>query len=288
MDLKKLATLLLSYSLILSLSFGQQKDEINNLLGGVVSIVFIIVFIIILLFLGGVIKKPSGGMLRFLIFFIILVVVLFVIPMFVPYPQYSEVPENFKIVPLPSYAAQVFIMLGLPEEWMYVPAIIYLFILPFTAIYTLVWAFLQSIGIFTSTASSVNRILAFIVAFLTIPMGWFVKLVWLLFSFMGAWSVVIFVATFIIGVFFRGFGVAKKEYSLTLQTYENVGKDLLAQISELQKRVEELNSTDIEREVNRLAERFGGLYPKLKDLAAQVLKEPTVEGKRKAVKEFKL
>jgi len=289
MDLKRLGALFLFYSLLISLSFGQQTAEINNLIGGAVSLIFILAFIVILLVLGGIIKKPSGRSIPgFLIFFIILIIVLFVIPMFIPYPQHLEVPGNFKIAPLPSYAAKVFIMLGLPEDWVFVPAIIYLFILPFAAIYTLVWAFLQSIGIFTNVSSNVNRVLAFIVTFLTIPMGWFVKLVWVLFSFMGAWSVVVFVATFIIGVFFRGFGVAKREYSLALKTYESVGKDLEAQISELQKKVEELNSADIEREVNRLAEKYGGLYPKVKDLAAQVVKEPTVEGKRKAVKEFKL
>ena len=239
--------------------------------------------------MGGVIKKPSGGRMQgFLIFFIALIVVLFVIPMFIPYPQYLEVPENFKVAPLPSYAAQVFIMLGLPQEWMFVPAIIYLFILPFAAIYTLVWAFLQSIGIFTNVPSNVNRILAFIVTFLTIPMGWFVKLVWVLFSFMGAWSVVVFVATFIIGVFFRGFGVARREYSLALKTYESVGKELEDQILELQKKVDELNSADIEREVNRLAEKYGGLYPKVKDLAAQVLQASDVNSKRNVVKNFKL
>jgi len=289
MDTKRFGALILFYSLLLSLAFAQSANDFNSLIGGLVSVVFIVIFVIILLILGGVIKKPGGGGISgFLILFIALIIALFVIPMFVPYPQYLEVPANFKIVPLPSYAAQVFMMLGLPEEWMYVPAIIYLFILPFAAIYTLVWAFLQSLGIFTNVPSSVNRILAFIVAFLTIPFGWFVKLVWVLFSFMGAWSVVIFVATFVIGVFFRGFGVARKEYVQALKSYENVGKELQSKLNELQKRVDELSSEDIEREVNRLSEKYGGIYPKIKDLAAQVLQAQDVNSKRKVVKEFKL
>ena len=190
---------------------AQDKSDFNGLIGGIASVIFIIIFIIILLALGGVLKRPSVGIPGFLILFVILVVALFIIPMFVPYPQYLEIPESFKIVPLPSYVAGVFQMLGLPSEWMYVPAIIYLFILPFAAIYTLVWAFLQSLGIFTNVPSSVNRVLAFIIAFLTIPMGWFVKLVWVLFSFMGAWGVVIFVATFLVGVFFRGLTISRRE-----------------------------------------------------------------------------
>ncbi|MGC9200450.1 MAG: hypothetical protein ACP5F8_00590, partial [Candidatus Aenigmatarchaeota archaeon] len=90
------------------------------------------------------------------------------------------------------------------------------------------------------------------------------------------------------GLFFRGYGIARKEYALTLKTYESVGKELSDMLSELQKRVGELSSSDIEREVSRLAEKYGGLYPKIKDLAAQVLQASDVNGKRKAVKEFKL
>jgi membrane protein YdbS with pleckstrin-like domain len=190
---------------------AQDKSDFNSLIGSIASVIFIVIFVIILLVLGGVLKRPGVGIPGFLILFIILVIALFIVPMFVPYPHYLEIPENFKIAPLPSYAAQAFQMLGLPSEWMYVPAIIYLFILPFAAIYTLVWAFLQSLGIFTNVPSSVNRVLAFIITFLTIPMGWFVKLVWVLFSFMGAWSVVIFVATFLLGVFFRGLTIPRRE-----------------------------------------------------------------------------
>jgi len=263
-------------------------NTVINIISQLSGIIFIIIFIFILLIIGGVIKRPSGRFSWSLILFLSLIVLLFILPQFVPFPAYLEVPASFKVYPLPSYASAVFEMLGLPSDWMYVPAIIYLFILPFAAIYTLAWAFLQSLEIFTNVSSSVNRVLAFIIAFLTIPIGWFTKIVLVLFSFMGVWSVVIFTATFIVGLFFRGYGIARKEYALTLKTYESVGKELSDRLSELQKRVDELSSSDIEREVSRLAERYGGLYPKLKDLAAQVLQASDVDGKRKAVKEFKL
>jgi len=208
----KILDLLLFYLVLFSVVAAQDKNNFNSLMGGITSVIFIVVFIIILLAVGGVLKRPSVGIPGFLILFIILVITLFIIPVFVPYPRYLEIPENFKMAPLPSYATQAFIMLGLPSDWMYVPAIIYLFILPFAAIYTLVWAFLQSLGIFSNVSSSINRVLAFIIAFLTIPMGWFVKLVWVLFSFMGASSVVIFVATFVVGIFFRGLAISGREF----------------------------------------------------------------------------
>jgi hypothetical protein len=242
MEVKKIALIFSFYFLILSLSLaildlgnGGTRGGITDIISTIIPIVFILVFILILLAVGGVIKLGGRGIPWFLILFVIVIIVLFILPSFVSYPQYLTIPENFKIAPLPSYASQILMMLGLPQEWMYVPAIIYLFILPFAAIYTLVWAFLQSLGIFTNVPSSVNRILAFIIAFLTIPFGWFVKLVWVLFSFMGAWSVVIFVATFVIGVFFKGLSISKREYEeyrkFALQSKkeaQNIIKDLEA------------------------------------------------------------
>jgi hypothetical protein len=241
MEVKKIGLMFSFYFLILSLSLAQIDGGggigggITDIISTIIPIVFILVFILILLAVGGVIKLGGRGIPWFLILFVIVIIILFILPSFISYPQYLTIPENFKIAPLPSYASQILIMLGLPKEWMYVPAIIYLFILPFAAIYALVWAFLQSLVIFNNVPSSVNRVLAFIVAFLTIPFGWFVKLVWVLFSFMGAWSVVIFVATFVIGVFFKGLSISTREYEeyrkFALQSKkeaQNIIKDLEA------------------------------------------------------------
>jgi len=284
---KRFGALILFYSLLFSLAFAQSANDFNSLIGGLVSVVFIVIFVIILLILGGVIKKPTGGGIPgFLIMFIVLVILLFVIPMFVPYPQYLEVPANFKIIPLPSYAAQIFMMLGLPEEWMYVPAIIYLFILPFAAIYTLVWAFLQSLLIFTNVPSSVNRVLAFIVAFLTIPFGWFVKIVWVLFSFMGAWSVVIFVATFVIGVFFRGYGKVEEE------RYALMGKKWRSEARRrLNNALNDINNKQAGGAINEInaALNFSGFHPdyyKQLDNAKNLLnqQQPDWKGAEDAIK----
>jgi hypothetical protein len=291
MDAKKFAAIFSFYSLLLTMALAQGINiDFNKLISDLIPVIFILVFILILLAVGGVIKRPrAGAPWGFLTLFIILVIILFVVPFFIPYPQYLSVPDSLKQGgKLPPLASQVLVMLGLPEDWTYIPAIIYLFILPFAAIYTLVWAFLQSLGIFTNVPSSVNRILAFIIAFLTIPFGWFVKLVWILFSFMGAWSVVIFVVTFIVGVFFRGFGVARREYALALKTYESIHKELLDKLTELKKRVGGLGAEDIDREIGRLAEKYGSLYPSLKKLNADVLAAPTVEAKRQVVQQFTL
>jgi len=190
-------------------------DFLYGILIQYIGIIFILIFIVIFLFIGGVIHLPSsgGGSIVVLIIFAILLILAFSFPQFITFPDYvKEVPASFKYWPLPGPAAQGLQLIGLPIEWAYVPAILYLFVLPFAAIYTLFWAFLTTLQIFPSQRG-VNRILALIVAFITIPVGWFTKMVWALFAFMGGWSVAVFAVMFIAGIFFRGAGVVGKQYA---------------------------------------------------------------------------
>jgi len=178
----------------------------------VVAILFVFLFVFFLLLIGGAIPKLSSGFPLGLIAFLILIALAFILPQFVTFPDYMKVvPDSFKYWKLPDAAIEALQLIALPAEWGYVPAIIYLFILPFAAIYTLVWAFLQLLNIFPQ--SQVNKMLALIITFLTIPMGAFVKMVWVLFGFMGGWSVAIFAITFIVGILFRGGAIATKEIS---------------------------------------------------------------------------
>jgi hypothetical protein len=221
-----LATFLIFTLLLANTAFAQQQQPIfgigtidltstlGTILTDYIGIIFIIVFIVLLLIIGGVIHFPStgGGSILALIIFAVLLILAFVFPQFISFPDYLKtVPDNYKIWRLPGPAVQVITMMGLPAEWGYVPAIIYLFILPFAAIYTLFWAFLTSLRLFQQP--NVNRILSLIVAFLTIPIGWFTRMVWALFAFMGAWSVAVFAAVFIAGIFFRGAGIVGKEFA---------------------------------------------------------------------------
>ncbi|MEM5855682.1 MAG: hypothetical protein QXG39_07840 [Candidatus Aenigmatarchaeota archaeon] len=211
---KKIFSFLMFLFLLTNSVFAQDLvSQIISILPQFVGVIFILIFILLLLAVGGVLPKPTGRLPIGVIFFLILVVLLFIIPQFVKFPDYMVIPEDFKkeTWKLPPGSEKALSLIGLPEDWAYVPAIIYLFILPFAAIYTLVWAFLTSIKVFEG-AANVNRILAFIISFITIPLGWFVKIVWVLFSFMGIWSIVIFAATFILGIFFKGYGISAGEY----------------------------------------------------------------------------
>jgi hypothetical protein len=210
---KELISLLILLVLLAGPTFAQDiLTTISSILTPFIGVIFILIFILILLAVGGVLPKPKGRLPFGLIAFFVLIILLFIIPQFIEYPQYLEVPESFKYWELPPAAKDALQLIGLPREWGWVPAILYLFVLPFAAIYTLVWAFLWSLEIFPKNLSNVNRILALIITFMTIPIGWFTKIVWVLFSFMGIWSVVIFAAVFILGVFFKGFGITSEQY----------------------------------------------------------------------------
>jgi low affinity Fe/Cu permease len=188
-----------------------------------IGIIFIIIFVIVLLIIGGVWRPSFGGSFASIIIFIIAIAILFFLPQFITFPDYMKVvPASFKYWELPGPAKDAMQLIGLPREWGYIPAIIYLFILPFTAIFALFWAFLDTLGIIPQ--ANVKRILALIVAFMTIPMGYFVKMVWVLFAFMGMWSVVVFAAIFILGIFFRGAGIVAREYSV-FKTFSGLKKD---------------------------------------------------------------
>ena len=261
---KYLLTILIALLLFLQPVFAQAN---SNFWSGIYSVVFIIVFILILLAVGGVLHFPSmgtsGHWLSVIIFFIIVFILPYVFTTYLSdyFPSYYTVPDNFKIYPLPSYASQALEAIGLPSDWMYVPAIIYLFILPFAGIYVLVWAFLIELKIFSN--KNVNRLLALIITFMTIPIGWFTKVVILMFAGIGIWSLVIFVAAFVLGILFRGASVARKEYATytTYATYQKQANDF--------KKYTDKVLTDLK---NRgvPAEKISGLEAAAKQLLADV------------------
>jgi len=256
-----LATFFLSSLLLANIALAQVTAEsiwntILSLLLQYVGIIFILIFILILLIISGVIKPSLGGFSPSLIIFLVLIILAFVLPQFITFPDYvKEVPDSFKAWKFPPGSEKALSLIGLPETWAYVPAIIYLFILPFAAIYTLFWAFLVTLAIFPQP--NVNRMLALIVAFLTIPMGWFIKMVWALFSFMGIWSVAVFAVTFIAGIFFKGAGVVAREhaeFTKYVGTRAQTLKTIRNQLETLVKK--QADAVTIERTIGGLMESF--------------------------------
>lgn len=264
---------LILYLLIVSLitiPFGLSQDQnanawqsVERIIAPFASTIFIGIFILILLVVAGVRPKLKPGLPSLtIIALLILIFLAFILPQFVPYPAYISVPDNFKLKPLPSFVSNFFIFLGLPEEWMYLPAIIYLFILPFAGIYAVVWVFLSSLNFLfpAQQQTKVVRFLALIITFLTIPMGWFVKMVWVLFSFMGAWSIALFAVTFVVGSLFRGAGIVQrqayelKKYTLSIR---RVYDDVIKRLNE----AKNLPLQQLQAEVNAILNLYGAQLP---------------------------
>jgi hypothetical protein len=95
---------------------------------------------------------------------------------------------------------------------------------------------------------------------LTIPVGVFVKMVWLLFSVMGAWSVAVFAIVFIAGIFLRGTQVVTKEYV----AYKQLVDVRKARLKDAAKTIEALKEADLEtitRTAPLITERFADVIP---------------------------
>jgi hypothetical protein len=263
------------------------QADLGAIITDLFGVIFIIAFIIVLLAIGGVLKMPTGvghwgGI-------IILLILIFVVPYILVtyfsqyFPSYAQIPESFKFYELKEPAPTILRMFGLPSEWSYVPAIIYLFILPFAGIYVIVWAFLTMLGIFPQP--NVNRVLAFLITFLTIPVGVFVKMVWLLFSVMGAWSVAVFAITFIAGIFLRGAKVVGKEY-VELKKLVDVRR---ARLKDAAKEIETLKEADLET-IKRVAplilQRFADVIPAtVEGLLSTAATATQVEAARAAIRQ---
>lgn len=112
-----------------------------------------------------------------------------------------RVPPHMQTTPITGVLKGVLSLLGLPDDWLYFPAIFYLFIVPFVGIFAIVFGFLREINIFR-TATNLNWVIALMIAISIIPLGVFVRIVNVLFATMGIYSTFIFAALFFLGVIY--------------------------------------------------------------------------------------
>jgi uncharacterized membrane protein len=195
---------------------GDVFQNISNILVEFSGVIFIIAFVIILLLIAGVFPKTRiGGIPWGTIGLLIAILIVMIVPFFIDLDwltnAFKPKIEAYKQWQLPEAAANVLTMLGLPPEWMYVPAILYFFILPFAAVFALVYAFLASLNIFTNVSANVNRLLAFIIALMTIPTGILARTTMVMFVFLDIWTLGVFFVTFVVGVFYRGATLVQRE-----------------------------------------------------------------------------
>ncbi|MBI2547568.1 MAG: hypothetical protein HYW23_03930 [Candidatus Aenigmarchaeota archaeon] len=100
---------------------------------------------------------------------------------------------------LPEPLQQLLTGLNVPLEWQYIPAIFYLFAVPFFSIMIITYGFLSQLNIFQFN-NFINWILAFFMTFLTLPFNLFVRIVYAMLAAMGMYGVFAFGALFVLGV----------------------------------------------------------------------------------------
>jgi hypothetical protein len=224
---KSLILFLAFLLLIREVAIAQDVAQtISNILAQFSGVIFIVAFVIILLLIAGVFPARGFGIPWGSIALLIAILIVMIVPFFIDLDWLTNAfrpkIEAYKQWQLPEAAASVLTMLGLPQEWMYVPAIIYFFILPFAAVFALVYAFLASLNIFTNVSANVNRLLAFIITLMTIPSGILARMTMVMFVFLGVWTLGVFVVTFVAGVFYRGGAIVRRERL----TYKAIGGPL--------------------------------------------------------------
>ncbi|MEM0243473.1 MAG: hypothetical protein QXT34_03460 [Candidatus Aenigmatarchaeota archaeon] len=240
---------------------------------GIIVVVVILSIVLILLYLGGVLKFRGGfGWLPILLYSV-LIITIFLLPILQRFGYVKIFPDNpeelfrreefkgFKIYQLPQPVCKVLSSLNISESIScYMPALLYFFILPFAAIYVITWAFLKQLKIFEGVGRPIEALIAFIITFMTLPMGIFILLVASWFSILGAFSVAIFVAMFLAGAFFRGYGFIKAEkYSIELKILAQKAKEARQKFEELLKKVDALPLEEIKNKLKNLREEYEGL-----------------------------
>ncbi|MEM5790432.1 MAG: hypothetical protein QXP77_00010 [Candidatus Aenigmatarchaeota archaeon] len=123
--------------------------------------------------------------------FIIVAVVVFIIFLYAAsvYPYGAEIPPEFKAHELPEWAKRIFTIIGIPSDWLFFPAMIYLFFIPLFGICAILIGFLSAIGIFSDR---VNFVIALVIAFSLIPLGYFTRIASAMFATLGLYSVLAF------------------------------------------------------------------------------------------------
>lgn len=295
MEAKKnllLLLMLVAFPIALSQSF-------NEIIQTIIAIAIILAIVIVLMYLGGVLpKKRISGIPLGIILYSLLIIIVFVIPVlqrvgiikifpdtideaFQANPAFAEsYQKSFMLQKLPSPVCSVFKYLAVDERIAcYMPAFLYFFLLPFAALFAITWAFLRQLNIFENVGKDISALLAFIIAFMTLPMGVFIIMVSIWFSFLGAFSIAVFVVMFLAGLFFRGYGYVGEKYHEA--TYKTGLQALARRIREARGRLETLKNLANQLSLDEIKKQLKDLLRAYHDLDAVVseLKSDTdIEG----------
>jgi len=203
----------------------------------------------------------------FLIFFIFLVLI-----------TSAKAQEYGELWSLEYFWTQVF---GLPAEWL--PSqnlrnFIFNFMVPFLALFTILLGILRQIRIFWRTPA-IEIVIAFAMAFLTLPSKIFIILVSLTLAFAGIWGYLMFLFMFIGGSLFyslyfvrrwRGRADIYKHFRSSMTHLSNEEKILSEQIADLYQQLSQAKDPKemdrINKKIKNLKERLDLVREKMRNL----------------------
>ena len=164
---------------------------------------------------------------------------------------HSVFAQNFDISTITDVATNVF---GIPSEWLTVQKLIFNVIIPFLALMAVCLGMLKQLRIFPR-AREVEFLLAFLMAFSTLPLKWFVTFVTWSLGAMGVWAYIIFFVLFMFGSLL--FGITRGrgyvgELQASLSFYNQINDELKI-IREKRRQLEEKGpGTNVDSYVNEM------------------------------------
>jgi hypothetical protein len=125
------------------------------------------------------------------------IIIIFMIVSVATPPKQFSLPPSWRATKIPAPFDSILRTIGVPDQWLWTPGFIYLFVVPLVGILLIVYGFLDAMQIFNV---NVNFLLALVIAFATIPFGILTKTVIYMFALMGTYSTGAFTFLFIFGV----------------------------------------------------------------------------------------
>lgn len=165
---------------------------------------------------------------------------------------------------------------GIPSEWLVVPTVIYNLIIPFIAIFAIALGFLRQIRIFANSPN-IEMVLAFAMAFSTLPSRVFVQFVAFTLGLMGGYAYILFMVLFFVGSAFyslarywgwRGEVAVAKSYTHAVESYGIRLERIRNRISDLYRQAERPGAdvNKITKEIDKLEKEAAEVYAKLKTI----------------------
>ncbi len=144
--------------------------------------------------------------------------------------------------------------IGFPDAWLRTDTFLWYCFIPMAGVWMIVYGFLERIRIFKT---SISGVLAFLIAFSMVPLGIFVLIVSILFSFIGIYSIILFFALFIIGTLMYSRGLFRSWKDL-YKSYDTAIDRCDGPIKEAEKQINDLN-IEIDRANRKVGKKYKGL-----------------------------